>query len=309
MATRILVVDDSQVERLLIEGLLRKNPNYRVESAANGKEALAKIAARPPDLVVTDLVMPEMDGLQLVRAVRRQHSDIPVILITAYGDESTAVEALESGAASYVPKARKAERLMATVERVAENARAERSRERLGQCLLEYHCRFALENDPRLIRALVGEVQQVMAGVGFADTVERIRVGEALEEALLNAMYHGNLEVTQDELAKVRRELDEHLLDALVEERSREPHIRERKILVVIHLTPSEARFVIRDQGRGFDAKLAAAEDACDRFESGSYRGLTLIHSLMDEVTYNKAGNELVLRKRQRPVQCQPERG
>lgn len=105
MTTRILVVDDSPVERVLVEGLLCKNPDYTVELAADGREALAAIAANPPDLVVTDLVMPEMDGLELVRTMRSRCPRIPAILMTAYGDESTAVEALEAGAASYVSNA------------------------------------------------------------------------------------------------------------------------------------------------------------------------------------------------------------
>jgi CheY-like chemotaxis protein len=297
MSTDILVVDDALVERLLVEGLLRKNPNYRVESAENGKEALTKIAASLPDLVVTDLIMPEMDGLELVRTVRRRHPDIPVILMTAFGDESTAVEALEAGAASYVPKTEKAERLMATVDRVMEQAAADRSRQRLAQCVLEYHSRFALQNDHRLIRALAGQIQQVMAGMGFTDTVERIRVCEAFEEALLNAMYHGNLEVGREELAAVRNELDDHLLDRLIQERCRERHIRDRRILVVVDVTAQEARFVIRDEGRGFNAMFAMAEEPSDRIKRPRHRGMTLIRSLMDDVRYNKAGNELVLRK------------
>ncbi len=297
MSTNILVVDDALVERLLVEGLLRKNPNYRVESAENGKEALTKIERGSPDLVVTDLIMPEMDGLELVRTVRRRHPEIPVILMTAFGDESTAVEALEAGAASYVPKTEKAERLMATVVRVMEQAAADRSRQRLAQCVLEYHSRFALQNDRRLIRALVGQIQQVMAGMEFTDTVDRIRVCEALEEALLNAMYHGNLEVSREELSAVVNELDEQLLDRLIHERCREPHIRDRKILVVVDVTTREARFVIRDEGRGFNAMFAMAEEQSDRIKRPRHRGMTLIRSLMDDVRYNKAGNELVLRK------------
>ncbi len=296
MPTTILVVDDSEMERVLVAGLLRKHAGYDVELAEDGLEALQQIATSPPDLVVTDMVMPGMDGLELVRTVRQRHPDIPVILMTAYGDESTAVEALESGAASYVPKARRAERLVATVERVAENVSVARNRARLEQCLLDYQTRFALDNDPRLFRTLAGQVQQVMAGVGFTDPVERIRIGEALEEALLNAMYHGNLEIRRDELDKARAELNEQALRELVDERCHNPHIRDRKILVVIHLTTTEARFVIRDAGKGFRRKLP--EDESNRFESGSYRGLTLIHSLMDEVTYNETGNELVLLKR-----------
>lgn len=297
MSTNILVVDDALVERLLVEGLLRKNPNYRVELAENGKEALTKIAADPPDLVVTDLVMPEMDGLELVRTVRRRHPAIPVILMTAFGDESMAVEALEAGAASYVPKTETAERLMAAVDRVVEQAAADRSRQRLSQCSLEFQSRFALPNDRRLIRALVEHVQQVMAGMEFTDTVERIRICEAFEEALLNAMYHGNLEVSRDELNAVRAELDEHLLDKLVQERCREPHIRDRRILAIVHVTTDEARFVIRDQGHGFNAVFAMADDQPERIKRPRYRGMTLIRSLMDDVRYNKAGNELVLRK------------
>jgi CheY-like chemotaxis protein/anti-sigma regulatory factor (Ser/Thr protein kinase) len=301
-------VDDSQVEQVLVEGLLRKNPEYRVQLAENGHEALEMIAASAPDLVVTDLVMPEMDGLELVRVVRQRYPAIPIILMTAYGDESTAVEALETGAASYVPKAQKAERLMSAVERVMDFAAANRSREQLIRCMLEYHCRFALENDRRLIRTLVAQIQQVMARIGFGDNVECIRVSEALEEALLNAMYHGNLEISREELATVRAELDDHVLDRLVEERCRETRICERRILVVAHLTGTEARFVVRDEGRGFNAGSVASAPTADRFASGHGRGMTIIRSLMDEVTFNTAGNELVMRKCAQAVRGKSER-
>jgi len=305
VATNILVVDDSDMERVLAKGLLCKNPEYRVVEATDGDMALEKMAADPPDMVVTDMVMPEMDGLELVRTVRQRHPNIPVILMTAYGDESTAVEALDAGAASYVPKVRRAERLVAAVDRVAENAKVEHNRRRLEHSLLNYQARFALENDARLLRALVGQVQQVMAGLEFLDAVERIRIGEALEEAMLNAMYHGNLEIGQKELDEVRGQLDDELLARMVEERCGDPRFCDRKILVVIHLTKTQARFVVRDQGRGFRQTFPA--DASDRFESGGFRGMTLIHSLMDEVTYNESGNELVLLKRQRALHATGE--
>ncbi|MEQ8784931.1 MAG: response regulator [Pirellulaceae bacterium] len=297
MPTSILVVDDSQIQRVLIEGLLCKNPEYRVRLAADGREALAEIAKDRPDLVVTDLVMPQMDGLELVRTVRRRFPDIPAILMTAFGDESIAVDAMEAGAASYVPKAQKAERLMAAVERVTEYAQASRSREQVKHCMTEYHCRFALANDRRLIRALVAQIQEAMAGIGFGDTVERIRVSEALEEALLNAMYHGNLEITREELAQLRAELDDRMLDRLVEDRCRESPLGERRILVVAHLREGEARFVVRDEGRGFNSMSFVNAPATESFASGEHRGMTLIGTLMDEVSFNQTGNELVMRK------------
>lgn len=297
LTSDILIVDDSRVERLLIEGLLRSHPDYRVDLAENGKQALQKLALKPPDLVVTDLVMPEMDGLELVHEMRRTYPNIPVILMTAHGDESIAVEALEAGAASYVPKSQRAERLLKTLTRVLERSAADLCRQRLGQSMLEYHCRFALENDPQLIRTLVDQIQEVMASHRFTDRVERIRIGEAFEEAMLNAMYHGNLEIDADELTPLRAELDDRLLRRLIEERCRDPHLRDRKTIVVVHVTTEEVRFVIRDQGRGFNRTFHPT--SADRFERGHHRGLTLIESLMDDVRYNAAGNELTMRKRQ----------
>src|SRR5262245_29566653 len=112
MAT-VLVVDDSAVDRTLAGKLLEKRPGLtEVERAtglsavfaANGREALAQMERATPDLVLTDLQMPEMDGLQLVEAIKARFPHVPVILMTAHGNEDTAVHALRHGAASYVPK-------------------------------------------------------------------------------------------------------------------------------------------------------------------------------------------------------------
>jgi CheY-like chemotaxis protein len=138
-ATKILIVDDSEVDLRLIGGLLRCNPQYRMELVENGKQALERIASAPPDLVITDLIMPEMNGLELLRLLQDRHPDIPVILMTAYGNETIAVEALEAGAASYVPKARQAELLLETVERVVARVHADRNRSRLAECMGEIY--------------------------------------------------------------------------------------------------------------------------------------------------------------------------
>ncbi len=110
-------------------------------------------------------------------------------------------------------------------------------------------------------------------------------------------MYHRNLEIDEHELAKVRAELDDQLLIRLVDERRRASHICDRRILVVVHLTPTDVRFVIRDQGRAFSKQFVTTRTAADRFEQGHNRGLTLIESLMDEVSYNSHGNEMTMHK------------
>src|SRR5688572_6531925 len=100
---KVLVVDDAAVDRKLVGGLL-KAPNLTIEFAADGMEALAKIEVERPAIVVTDLVMPGMNGLELVGKIVAQYPALPVILMTGKGSEEIAVKALQAGASSYVPK-------------------------------------------------------------------------------------------------------------------------------------------------------------------------------------------------------------
>ena len=101
--TRILVVDDDrpQAEEF---GVLLRHAGCEVTLAGNGREAMDLLRHDVPDVVLTDLDMPEMDGLELVQAIRRDYPALPVILMTAMGSEDVAAKALHRGAASYVRK-------------------------------------------------------------------------------------------------------------------------------------------------------------------------------------------------------------
>ncbi len=97
----ILVVDDEAPMRRILEILL-KGMGHKVGLASNGREALESLREHPADLVLTDLRMPEMDGLSLLREIRRLEIEVPVILITAYGAVETAVDAMKEGAADFI---------------------------------------------------------------------------------------------------------------------------------------------------------------------------------------------------------------
>ncbi len=145
----VLVVDDSPIDRKLAVGILQKQADLTVDSAAHGAAALQRAAHQVPDVVVTDLQMPEMSGLELVRAMRGRFPQVPVVLMTAHGSEEIAVQALEQGAASYVAKAKLADELAETVHNVLAAARAGRRHERLLDCLRQTSLDFVLDNDPR----------------------------------------------------------------------------------------------------------------------------------------------------------------
>src|SRR5262249_30437875 len=149
----VLVVDDSAVDRARAEGLLKKGVGLVTIHASNGREALAMIATETPDVVISDVHMPEMDGLELVETVRREHPALPVILMTAHGSEETAIQALRKGATNYVAKRKLAKELVATVKSVLEIARAERGQQQVLRCLVQTESRYEIDNDLRTIPA------------------------------------------------------------------------------------------------------------------------------------------------------------
>src|SRR5688500_1381454 len=113
----VLVADDSKVDQRLAASLLER-AGWTVVTAAAGREAFELLSARRPAAGVTDLQMPHMDGLALVEAIRGARPGLPVILMTAFGSEDIAAEALRRGAASYVPKRNLARDLADALRRV-----------------------------------------------------------------------------------------------------------------------------------------------------------------------------------------------
>src|SRR5580765_1383982 len=100
---RVLVVDDEVNARTALTELLR-DEGYVVDAAADGFKALGKIADFAPDLILTDLKMPGMDGIQLLGKIREADPELPVVMMTAFGEVETAVGAMRAGARDYLSK-------------------------------------------------------------------------------------------------------------------------------------------------------------------------------------------------------------
>ena len=287
-----LIVDDSAVERRILAGLLRQETHWRIEEAADGRDAFDQISRRPPDVVVTDLQMPGMDGLELVKAVRRDVPLVPVVLVTGQGSEEIAVEALEAGAASYVPKSELKAQLVETLESVLAAAGERRSLSQLMRCLTDWRAEFSLPSDPSVLLSLVAHLQRTMTEMGLFDDSVRLRVGVALEEALLNAAYHGNLEVS----SKLREEDHSRYYDLARERMSLEPYMH-RRVHVSVELTPAFVRYAIEDEGPGFDPRTLPDPTDPANLDRPCGRGLLLMRTFMDVLEYNSTGNRVEMRK------------
>lgn len=120
--SRILIVDDEPRILLLMKGLLKAN-GYDVETAKDGAAALDAVKAGGVDIVITDLRMQPMDGMELFREVRATSPDIPVILLTAYASVETAIDAMKCGIFDYLTKPFKVEDMLACLKRAEEKIR------------------------------------------------------------------------------------------------------------------------------------------------------------------------------------------
>lgn len=290
----VLVVDDSMMDRRLAGKLLEKR-GFGVEYAGDGKEALAKIATSRPDAVVTDLQMPEMDGLELVAAIRASYPSLPVVLMTAHGSADVAILALKTGASSFVPKRRLADDLANTVNDIVALAL---DVDRISSVDPIELSEVKLELGPDLdaLALVVAELESHLAQIGLSDETAVLQVAVALREALVNAVVHGNLEVSSE----LHDQGGTAFTDLIEARRSTSPY-RERKAELVARYAPGEVSYVIRDEGPGFDHSKLPDPTAIENLERTHGRGLMLIRMFMDEVSFNERGNEIRLVKRKAP--------
>jgi anti-sigma regulatory factor (Ser/Thr protein kinase) len=218
--------------------------------------------------------------------------------MTSQGNEEIAVEALRGGAASYVPKVSLASSLPETVEEVLDLASSRLAEKRLQRSLARSESEFVLENDLELIRPLVRHLEETLAMMGLCDEAECLQVGVAIYESLTNALEHGNLGLTSEERTAGPRPYGD-----LVRERSREAPYRDRRIHVTARLDREEACFVVRDEGDGFDPTILPDPRDPSNLGKLSGRGIMLIRSFMDDVTFNDVGNQITMVKRREPEQ------
>jgi CheY-like chemotaxis protein len=283
----LLVVDDVATDRLRVAGLAARWMNSTVLQATGGTTALTMIEQHQPDIVLTDLHMPEMDGLQLVEAIRDQYPYIPVILMTADGSEEIAAIALQKGAASYVPKRNLSQNLERTLQQVHVTARDAQIQPEIMHQIQSTKTELILYNDRQLIRSTVGLLVNFLRCMPLGDETERMRTGIALEEALLNAYFHGNFDVSSVEGATPQS------YDMIAADRAADRDYSLRRITVIADISRERAIFTIRDEGKGFDPTpylSGRAKPLNDR-----HRGIHLMSTIMDEITYNECGNQVTM--------------
>ncbi|MBM4277590.1 MAG: sigma-54-dependent Fis family transcriptional regulator [Deltaproteobacteria bacterium] len=140
---KILVVDDEAPLREILQRSLAKMGGFSVEVAINGQEAIEKVEKDIFDLILTDLMMPEMDGMEFLKMIKATRPEIPVIMMTAYGSIDTAVEAMKIGASDYITKPVDLKDLLLRITKVHQESRLLRDNRLLG---MELRKKFEFSN-------------------------------------------------------------------------------------------------------------------------------------------------------------------
>lgn len=118
MAKNIMIVDDAAFMRMMIKDILSKNGYNVVGEAENGKKAIDTYTECKPDLVLMDITMPEMDGIQALKGIRSNDPNATVIMCSAMGQQAMVIEAIQSGAKDFIVKPFQAERVLEAVKKV-----------------------------------------------------------------------------------------------------------------------------------------------------------------------------------------------
>src|SRR6476619_8048332 len=158
-AERVLIVEDDPATRVGLTELVGEW-GFQTDAAANGEEALQKVTTFRPAIIVSDLVMPRMGGLELLRALKDQLSDLTVILLTAQGTVETAVEAIKEGAYDYLSKPVDPARLRILLQKAVERQETLREVKQLRRQLREQGSFGRIIGNSPSIRAVYRVIEQ-----------------------------------------------------------------------------------------------------------------------------------------------------
>jgi len=159
VAERVLIVEDDSAARVGLEQLV-KSWGFVAESASDGEEALEKVTTFRPAIVISDVVMPRMDGLALLRALQTQDADVTTLLLTAQGTVETAVEAMKEGAYDYLTKPIDIQRLKILLDKIVERLETMREVKALRRQLREHGTFGSLIGNSPEMRKIYSIVEQ-----------------------------------------------------------------------------------------------------------------------------------------------------
>jgi len=289
----LLAEDDSATATIVTD--LARSMGWEVALATNGKDVYESFVKREPDLLLLDYYMPEMDGLEVLEQVRRQGTQVPVIMMTAATEEGLILEALRLGATDFLRKPFEHLLLLKVIlRRESQRYKSRRINQIIGDRIVSHAVEVNFENDLSVAEAVANYIAGTMIP---GPEAYPIRLG--VEELVANAVEHGNLGLTLEDKTRALSSL-EFDWQAHLRRRAAHPPFCDRRVHVLAQLESGVFEITVRDMGEGFDFNNLPDPLAEENLERPNGRGIYLARQHFDSLAYAGKGNIVTARKKLR---------
>ena len=285
----LLIADDTAEVLNFLQDFFVK-AGHSVFCARDGEEALKILQNEEIDGIFCALTMPKLGGLELLKEVQSANSRRPLVILCPPNDSENALNALQLGACDYLLKAINPLELQRTLDRVVSLQEGFHFSAYAMDHLLQETRTLEIGNDFTGLNRIIAFMTQDLPSYGILNQEQLFRMNMLLKEAIENAIFHGNLELRSE----MRRENPELFYKTAAQKRDIDPY-KDRKLILQYDISRNSAKYVVRDEGKGFvhsDLLDPADPDNLLRIEG---RGLIMIMNFMDEVFWNDRGNEVTM--------------
>jgi DNA-binding response OmpR family regulator len=292
-SAKILVAEDQDALRTFLCRTLSREGFEAIE-AKDGESAIELYKSLKPPLVVSDIMMPRMDGLTLLQEIKRIDPEAAVILMTGHGNEDILLKALQGGATNFFKKPFNIRSLIAEIRKIFQY-KIETVRSILfSPYLVEESKSFLITTGEAQYHPIINQITLQLPCLLAESEILNLKIG--IEEMITNAIEHGNLAIS---LAEKNAAITEGNLGKLLRDRIAQGGNSSKKVSISSRLSRESFTITIRDEGDGFDWRNLPALAPENLFSFGG-RGIFLTKIYYDEVSYNDPGNEVTLIKRRR---------
>jgi YesN/AraC family two-component response regulator len=282
---KILVVEDQPIYRKLLTEII-ESKKFKFIEAHDGESGLEMFKKHKPDLVFCDVLMPKVDGLQLLKSIKKIKPDTVVVMVTAHDCEDWVIEAIESGASNYLKKPvafKEMSHILDKYYKIANNKSISKNIMSVveeKQLLLKFESN--IQTIPLLVDYLINETGDKIK------ELDRFGFELGLNELIMNSVEHGNLEIGREEKQKA---LDKNKLNQLYKTKLKDPELANRTLTVKLHINKEIVEIEIIDEGKGFDWQKISDSIRTNDIESLGGKGIFLSKYYFDELEYIGKGN------------------
>jgi len=261
----VLVIDDDEAMLAMLASML-KGLRLNPITAIDGADGLEKVKTRKVDLIITDLMMPNMDGFEFIKKIRQINANIPVAVISGHGDVNNVVSALSHGAYNFITKPFTVKEIENVIMRGLRLREFSLGTHRLQEGIKNI-TEIEIPNYSHLLASAALYIVRECQWRGIEDEMLLSNISICLDELLNNAHAHGNL-------------LDE-----------------TKKIFLRAVFDAEKLAITVEDEGEGFDCAALAGEFSENAATLPSKRGLFIVNYLMDELIFNEKGTSITMVK------------